>query len=89
MSSKQHPIVTVENTGLTTSDPPVCTSVCTGKGKIEHERGKKGLETSSSDMSADPELKKLVAVWPKLPEAIRAAIIVMVKAAETQAKKRS
>ena len=89
MSSKQQPIVTVANTGLTNSDPQVCTSVCTGKGKTEHERGEKGLETSSTDVLADPELAKLIIAWPKLPEAIRAAITAMVKATETQVKKRS
>jgi len=88
MPCKQQPIVTVENTGLTTSNPQVCTSVCTGKGKTEHESGEKGLQTGSSDMPADPELAKLIIAWPKLPEAIRAAITAIVKAAETEAKKR-
>ncbi len=40
-------------------------------------------------ISTDPSLAKVVEAWPSLPEAIRAAITAMVKAIETQTKKRS
>jgi hypothetical protein len=36
---------------------------------------------SASDVTDDPDLAAVVAAWPKLPEAIRAGILAMVKAA--------
>ncbi len=48
-----------------------------------------GTKRHNTDVPADSERKKLVAVWPKLPEAIRTAIIVMVQAAGVSGKKES
>ena len=38
-----------------------------------------GTKRHNTDVPADSELKKLVAVWPKLPDPNKAAIIAIIK----------
>ena len=85
--SRRHQSEVLVNKAVKQPTSPACTTACTSEPKIEHRSTPQGTESHNTDMPTDPELEKLIIAWPKLPEAIRAAIIVMVQAAGVSGKK--
>jgi hypothetical protein len=60
--------------GVTEPAAPVCTSVCTSEAESAHG--------GAADAAiADPDLAAVVEAWGRLPDAIRAGILALVKAA--------
>ncbi len=70
---------------LTSSDAPACTNACTSSAENDHDAQPKltGLTQSKwlELLAADPELLAVVQAWPELPDAVRAGIVAMVRAA--------
>ena len=72
---------TPASAGLTDSDAPACTSACTGDPENVHERGSDVAPDGAADDAVDEQLAAVADAWARLPEAVRAGIVAMVRVA--------
>jgi len=77
LQTRGHRLEVSQPQGVTSEAPSVCTYACTNSTFSVHEH-----------IASDPNLSSIIAVWPELPEAIRAGIMAMVKVSQPSPRAR-
>jgi hypothetical protein len=83
LRTQTHTVLSDEPQGLGASDSDACTAACTRNAESVHGAAHEPVPTVQK--LADPDLACIVDLWPKLPTAIKAAIVALVKASEPDA----
>jgi hypothetical protein len=77
LRTRQPAVVSETGKEVITTPESVCTRVCTSDEKIPHEPA----DAASRSIVPDSDLAAVVEAWAALPAAVRAGIVVMVRAA--------